>query len=227
MHTINHPAKRLLLNHKNQGVSTKVTTPPWSPERIRQAIARGPHLERVLRHILLSDPHHGPVYLIKIDISDGFFRIDLNPDDIPRLGVVFPTEPGQEPPIAFPLFLPMGWKNSPPAFTTASETIADIANDLLKAGRTVPPHALDERASRQDKILDNSGKNPCAKLPSQQQPIAEVDVYVDVFIALAQGDHKRLKNVRATVLHSIDSVFDPTTSVTPRPEPSQSSLERF
>jgi hypothetical protein len=40
---INHPAKRLLLNYKNQGVSAKVTTPPWSPERIQQAIARGSH----------------------------------------------------------------------------------------------------------------------------------------------------------------------------------------
>ncbi len=40
---INHPAKRLLSNYRNQGVPAKVTTPPWSPERIRQAIARGPH----------------------------------------------------------------------------------------------------------------------------------------------------------------------------------------
>jgi hypothetical protein len=31
---INHPAKRLLLIYKNQGVAAKVTTPPWSPERM-------------------------------------------------------------------------------------------------------------------------------------------------------------------------------------------------
>jgi hypothetical protein len=110
----------------------------------------------------------------------------------------------------------MGWKNSPPAFTTATETIADLANCSLKAGRMVQPHQLDERATRFDKI-EKSSENSCAKpsvapdpsIPSQQQPIAEVDVYVDDFIAIAQGDHKRLKNVRATVLHSIDSVFRP------------------
>ena len=51
---------------------------------------------------------------MKVDLSDGFYRVNLNIDDIPKLGVAFPTEPGQEPLIALPLVLPMGWKNSPP-----------------------------------------------------------------------------------------------------------------
>ena len=295
---INHPAKRLLMTYKNQGVPAKVTTPPWSPERIRQAVTRGPHrsceehteflaeefvsmiqkgqwtilpfsvvekfvnlrvsppgvvpqhdrrprwiidysfygvneetlplvaegsmqfghaLERILRHILFSDPNHGPVYLLKIDISDGFYRIDVNPFDIPRLGAVFPTEEGQDPLIAFPLVLPMGWKNSPPAFTTATETIADLANGALHAGKSAPPHPLDIRAQMHDEIDEHTSETPSTEpkvapdpsLPSRQYPTAEVDVYVDDFIAVAQGDRKRLTNVRATLLHSIDSVFRP------------------
>jgi hypothetical protein len=79
------------------------------------AMQFGQTLHRILRHILLADHRHGPIYIIKIDISDGFYRIDVNPDDIPRLGVVFPTGAGEEPLVAFPLVLPMGWKNSPPA----------------------------------------------------------------------------------------------------------------
>jgi hypothetical protein len=63
--------------------------------------------------------------MIKLDLSDGFYRIGLIVDDIPKLGVIFPTLPGEEPLIAFPLVLPMGWKNSPPIFCTATETIAD------------------------------------------------------------------------------------------------------
>ncbi len=66
--------------------------------------------------------------MIKLDISDGFYRIGLNIDDIPKLGVVFPMLPGDKPLILFPLILPMGWKNSPPIFSTATDTIADIAN---------------------------------------------------------------------------------------------------
>ena len=188
----------------------------------------GHALERILQHILLSDPNHGPVYLLKIDISDGFYRIDVNPFDIPRLGVVFPTAPGAEPLIAFPLVLPMGWKNSPPAFTTATETIADLANCSLKTGQIAPSHHLDDRAAQFDKIDPPSvtpGTTPTVtpdpSIPPQEQPTTEVDVYVDDFIAIAQGDRERLSNVRATVLHSIDSVFrpnderDPTTRAEP------------
>ncbi len=72
--------------------------------------------------------------MIKLDISDGFYRIGLNIDNIPKLGVVFPTLPGDKPLIAFPLVLPMGWTNSPPIFLAATETIADIANARLSSG---------------------------------------------------------------------------------------------
>ena len=57
----------------------------------------GHALDRILREILLADPRLGPIYLMKIDISDGFYRVNLSIDDIPKLGVVFPTAPGQEP----------------------------------------------------------------------------------------------------------------------------------
>ena len=91
----------------------------------------GHALDRLLREILLTDPKYGPVLLMKLDIADGFYRMDLNIDDIPKLGVVFLTKPGDEPLVALPLVLPMGWTNSPPIFSTATETIADIANYRL------------------------------------------------------------------------------------------------
>ncbi len=46
--------------------------------------------------------------MIKLDITDGFYRIGLNINEIPKLGVVFPTLPGDEPLITFLLVLPMG-----------------------------------------------------------------------------------------------------------------------
>jgi hypothetical protein len=66
----------------------------------------GRALDRILREILLANPEHGPVHLLKIDLSDGFYRVDVNPDDIPKLGVVFPTRDGEEQLMAFPLVLP-------------------------------------------------------------------------------------------------------------------------
>jgi hypothetical protein len=110
------------------------------------AMQFGHALDRILREIILADPSLGPVQLMKVDLSDGFYRVNLNIDDIPKLGVAFPTEPGQEPLIALPLVLPMGWKNSPPIFSTATETIADLANQRIQAGVTPAPHPMDEKA---------------------------------------------------------------------------------
>ena len=83
---------------------------------------------------------------MKVDPSDGFYRINLNIDDIPKLGVVFPTKPGEEPLVALPLVLPMEWKNNPPLFSTATKTIADIANQRLASASEPGQHPLDERA---------------------------------------------------------------------------------
>mmetsp|Transcript_6727 Transcript_6727/g.10939 ORF Transcript_6727/g.10939 Transcript_6727/m.10939 type:complete len:171 (+) Transcript_6727:1933-2445(+) len=79
----------------------------------RDAIQFGNCLDRVLREILLADPKYGPVLLNKTDLSDGFYRMCLNPDDIPKLGVIYPSRPGQkEAYVALPLVLPMGWAES-------------------------------------------------------------------------------------------------------------------
>ena len=80
----------------------------------------GHTLDRILRHILISNPNHGPVYLMKGDLFGGFYRMGLSPDDVPKLGVVFPTERGDEPLVVLPLVLLIGWKNSPPIFSAAT-----------------------------------------------------------------------------------------------------------
>jgi hypothetical protein len=191
-------------------------------------------LHRILRHILLADHRHGPIYIIKIDISDGFYRIDVNPDDIPRLGVVFPTGAGEEPLVAFPLVLPMGWKNSPPAFCTATETSADLANAALKDATIPKRHPLDELAATGDRIAMDNGIPrtspsiaPDPSLLSQDEPLAEVDVYVDDFIAVAQGSHQRLRDVRSTLLHAIDAVFRPNDELDDKARAEPVSLKKL
>ena len=90
---------------------------PLSPQ---DALQYGRAFDRITRQILLVDPKHGPVYLLKCDIADGYYRLGLNINDIPRLAVAFPTAMQNDPLIALPLVLPMGWKNSGPAFCAAS-----------------------------------------------------------------------------------------------------------
>ena len=102
-----------------------------------EAMQFGHALERLMREILLANPAYGPILMAKFDVSDGFYRVNLNIDDIQKLGLAFPTRPGAEPLVAFPLVLPMGWKNSPPIFSTVTETIADLTNQQIRDGITL------------------------------------------------------------------------------------------
>ena len=194
------------------------------PLAAMEAMQFGHALERILREILLANPAHGPVQLNKTDLSDGFYRVDLNADDAPKLGVVFPTKPGTDAMVAVPLVLPMGWKNSPPAFSTATETIADIANQRLRCPDYRPPdHPLDEMAATVDvpprpvppptSSSDAAVGVPAARdpsLPSTGRPLEYVDIFVDDFVSLGQAPTTR--RVRRTLLHSIDHVFRPLTA---------------
>ncbi|EJK61126.1 hypothetical protein THAOC_18432, partial [Thalassiosira oceanica] len=196
------------------------------PLAAMEAMQFGHALDRILREILLADPAHGPVQLLKVDISDGFYRINLNIDDIPKLGVAFPTKPGEEKLVAFPLVLPMGWKNSPPIFSTGTETAADLANQRLAARVHPAPHRLDDAAETvpsppPDRVAIKSILKAPKKqvgtavpttrdpsLPTRRRAATYIDVFVDDFVALAQqpGNGRR---VRRILMHAIDDVFRP------------------
>jgi hypothetical protein len=193
------------------------------PLAAMEAMQFGHALERILREILLANPAHGPVLLNKTDLSDGFYRMDLNSEDAPKLGVAFPTKEGAEPMVAVPLVLPMGWKNSPPAFSTATETIADLANQRLRRPDYHPPnHPLDQMAAdvplpvhAAQSLAPAAGvavEIPTSRdpsLPTTGKPLEYVDVFVDDFVSLGQSPNTR--RVRKTLLHSIDHVFRPVT----------------
>ena len=95
---------------------------------------------------MYADPKLGPVHMIKADVSYGFYRIGLRPSDAAKLGLIFTSEAGEEYLVEIPLTLPMGWKNSPPIFCTVIETVADLANEALRAHAPTLPHKLDNRA---------------------------------------------------------------------------------
>ena len=77
------------------------------------AIQYGRALDRLLREIIFADPALGPVYLLKADVSYGFYRIGLRPEKALKLGLIFLSGTYEDPMVAIPLTLPMGWKNSP------------------------------------------------------------------------------------------------------------------
>ncbi|KAL3808781.1 hypothetical protein ACHAXA_011404 [Cyclostephanos tholiformis] len=193
------------------------------PLAAMESMQFGHALDRILREILLANPAFGPVYLIKLDISDGFYRIALAVNDIPKLGVAFPTPTGDDPLVAFPLVLPMGWKNSPPIFSTATETIADLTNARLRTIALPPPHLIDDLAEHITSqppfpplpSVNRSTAPRDPSLPAPATPLAYADVYVDDFVGAAQRsplgtrglDNRR--RVRRLLLHAVDDVFRP------------------
>ena len=73
-----------------------------------------------------------PLFLAKTDMHDGFYRIDLVPSDVPKLGLIF-TQVSKSSNHNYQLVVPtlvllLVWPNSSPMFYTATETGADIAN---------------------------------------------------------------------------------------------------
>ena len=70
-------------------------------------------LYRLLRKIVFADPALGPVYMLKADVSDGFYRIRIRPEDAPKLGLISLSCIDEEPMMDIPLTFHMGG-NPPP-----------------------------------------------------------------------------------------------------------------
>ena len=193
-----------------------------------QAMQFGRALDRVLQVIVTADPTLGPVFLSKIDLSDGFYRVRLRDMDIPTLGVAFPTGPGEIPLVAFPLALPMGWTESPPYFCSVTESLVDLINSYAYTAWAPPPHPLEHTASTPspvDQPLTVSAPPPThtpvprnhttIELPCipgmarRNKPLKYADVYVDDEILVAQGNAPDLNRFRRQALHINDRIFRP------------------
>jgi hypothetical protein len=158
-----------------------------------------------------------------------FYRIPIRAEDVPKLGVAVPTTRGP-PLIAFPLTLPMGWVESPPYFTSATETACDMANRALRAGQPAPTvHRLEALAltsppesgaqTKRARFVTRDWARATATheglSPPTPRPIASVDVYVDDFLLVAQTKRQQSSVLRHT-LQSIDQVFRPLTGHDPQ-----------
>jgi hypothetical protein len=158
--------------------------------------------------------------LSKIDISDGFYRIAIRSEDIPKMAVMFPIAPGAEQLVGLPLVLPMGLKQSSPLFTAETETAADLANSKLQSRQASLPHRLDAISEtpivlEPHPIVTTAGPGTLA-LPtgtwshsSKPVPVKYWDVYVDDFVGMVQGSPKHRQHVKRTLLSSLDVVLRP------------------
>jgi len=85
------------------------------------------------------DQRHGPVLLFKTEFSDGFYQLHLTPSGaLVKLAVPLLQASNEAPLIAVSTHLPMKWTESPPAFSVATETVADrIINAKLESSNNM------------------------------------------------------------------------------------------
>lgn len=201
----------LIVDYTYSGVNNETVrmAPP-------EAMHFGKALQRILRHVVHAHPRYRPAWLAKIDIADGFYRIGLQPVHVPRLGVILPTS-GGEPLVALPLALPMGWVESPPYFTAATETACNLLSATLRSGTAqLPQHHLKGLAATPVPTdSPTSGEwaprlaDPCSTMPCPSSLVAYADVYVDDFVLTAQTQRNRDRVLRSALQHSIDPFLRP------------------
>ena len=149
----------------------------------------GRKLQRILWYIYYADRRHVPVIFSKTDLSDGFYQLHLSPSGALQLAMPFPSNHGESPLVAVLTRLPIDWTESPPAFSAATETIADITNQLLEESLSMPKSHL----------LETLSSTPVPIVPSQpdlfrfkeagpiRPPLTYMDVSLDDFIKVVQG----------------------------------------
>lgn len=182
------------------------------------AMQFGHAFDRFICEILLSNPSLDTVYLIKADISDGFYRVALRIEDIPKLALAFPALEKQPPLVAPPLCLPMGWKNSPPYFSAATKTtIADLANHHLLHYDEHPPCTqiplpMSFTGPTSNWVPSGILFIPCNQLlPFKCKQTAYMDVYVDdmTSLLLLRDHHQNFQQVWSIIFQALDSIFCP------------------
>jgi hypothetical protein len=215
---------RIIVDYTFSGVNNET-----DPQAFREAMQFGRALIRIMQAVLFASEEHGPIYLLKVDLSDGFYRVNVDANDIPRLGVALPKLHHHDPfLVAFPLVLPMGWTESPPHFTSATETIVDLANQwaptwdpprhpLETLAATPPPPFGDRIVITVPPPLHPSEIRAPVVVPQGRphrrrnfnRPLLHADVFVDDEVLAAQGSNARLDRIRRVLLHCNDLVFRP------------------
>ena len=134
----------------------------------------------------------------------------------------------------------MGWKESPPVFCAATETVADLANNAMLHDwtSTFVPHRLDTIAEEPiPKALPSAtplaSTMPCLPLPPHRQEhyatrlLKHWGIYVDDFLGATQGNPTTQKRVKRTLFNSLDKIFRPLSPADHPMRQEPTSLTKF
>jgi hypothetical protein len=161
----------------------------------------GKVLPRVF-HFMASTPADQEIRLSKVDLSDGFWRLLVEPDQKWNFCCVMPDPPGARVRIVIPSALQMGWAESPAYFCAATETGRDIVELLLREDIDSPEHPLEEFMAPKD--------TPRTAPPgSAAQTSVGACVNDHVLGVVENADGTLIRRASRATLHAIHSTFPP------------------
>ena len=188
----------------------ETTNPTQAPKHSMDEL--GNVLPRII-YTLATAPAGIPIQLAKVDLKDGFWRVEVDEEEawafcyiLPRLN---PDDPIM---VVVPSALQMGWTDSPPYFCAASETARDVAETLFNDPKSsLPPHPLEHYMLPPEKW--GTPHDDCDDWTLEKRAMEFVhlfEVYMDDFIGLAQTeDAEQLRGMSRDLLTAIHSVFPP------------------
>jgi len=145
------------------------------------------------------------IYFSKLDISDGFWRLVVRPEDSFNFAYVLPQKPGEPIRIVVPSALQMGWTQSPAYFCAATECARDLTQHLVDKKIDLRYHPIEE-------LMTIPTVPPRARANS---PTKLLQVYVDDFCnaATESSEGLHLAQIRRASIHGIHGIF-PEPAVT-------------
>ena len=171
----------------------------------------GQVLPRLFEFMAIVHPSDA-IHFSKIDLSDGFWRMIVEDAEKWNFCYVKPQQDQTAPiQIVVPSALQMGWTESPPFFSSATETCRDIIDIIIKDDLKLPEHEFEVYM----KPEPNKKKRSRTRIEAQPKQNREhsANVFVDDFcLAAVENDEQSwLQLVGRAALHAIHNVF-------PRPE---------
>ena len=188
-----HRQLRLILNLSAQPDEvTSSVNETTSRESAPESMQFGSASHRILQAIWEADPVQGPVQVSKMDVTDAYHRVTLQPSHVGAFAYIVPAASKDNCVIiCINIVLPMGWVNSPKYLCLLLETLTDVANDLVHTSLPVPAYGA---------ILEipETGPGPHHTIYS----LTHIDCYMDDVITEVQGgDTDNAKSLTARSGH--------------------------
>ena len=214
------------INYKNiKTTNVNATTNKLAPQKSMANL--GSVLERFIHVLANNADSQLPFVFCKIDIKDGFWRMVVS--TINSWNFCYTIPPAKNTPIedieiVVPESLQMGWTDSPPYFSAATETARDIIGWLSTSPTPLPPHPLEHHICTHKlgtSLGEDQRRNLGTSLGEDQRPTRTevlnqpgttdlIEVYVDDFIIATNDIHIcHLQHLARAALHGVHSIFPP------------------